>query len=60
LFELKKTFRRSVIENGNAHKTRTDGNMNKTFKKKPFLFQMSTSTEHFGTLFERNKSKPID
>jgi len=32
----------------------------KHFKENPFLFQMPISTEHFGTLFERKKSKPID
>jgi len=30
------------------------------FKEKPFLFQMPISTDHFGTLFERKKSKQID
>lgn len=32
----------------------------KHFKEKPFLFQMPISTEHFGTLFERKKSKQTD
>ena len=30
------------------------------YKEKPFLFQMLISDEHFGTLFERKKSKQID
>jgi len=32
----------------------------KHYKEKMFLFQMPMLTEHFGTLFERKKSKPTD